>query len=330
MGLPKLAAPQSTSRNKMANGEMPTYSYRPAVDDDENPQLRTCTAARARLFAGGTYFRTRQTGKKGNLLSVEVIEYVAPSAQAGEAVCVVTNYNVTSETVTGSVTSEILDIQLNTNEKIVIDQLDQPLARARGYSISFKIAPAPQTVTELGQFSLSKLFSVPGMLVAKFTPATPVFTPADEIVITPVKRVYQLVKILVTPKTPAGSLVAPPPYYGWDIADLRTKINETNPWIQMLTRSGPINNGTGPSTVNPNIVDVNDNGQDAPALTPFAEVRLAGGDGLPATPGREATGPTRSLIFVNYGEKYDGSLGEINKIYEWAGNSAQEGTWKSY
>jgi hypothetical protein len=65
-------------------------------------------------------------------------------------------------------------------------------------------------------------------------------------------------------------------------------------------------------------------------LTVFTVKNLENGDGLPDNPNREKTGPSRSLCFVNYGEKPDGSLGEHNTVYEWVGDSASAGSWKSY
>ena len=51
---------------------------------------------------------------------------------------------------------------------------------------------------------------------------------------------------------------------------------------------------------------------------------------MPDGPTAERTGPSRSIVLVNYGEKYDGSLGETNTMYEWVGNDAVAGEWKSY
>jgi len=305
----------------MPSGLIPAYAYRPTGKSGD-PLLRTCASTRSRLFAGGTYFRSRDLGLKSNLIAVEVIEY-----DATDAVCVVTNYGlVTAEVVTGPVTTEIFDIHLASLKKIVIDQLDQPAARAREYSISFKIAPPAPVFTELGSFSLAKLFSAPGKLAAKFTPATPVFTPADVITVTPRKRVYRLVSKTVTPTDPPG-----PPASGWDIADLRAQVNASDPWIEMLERSGDAPGEGGlPPVPNPSPADVQDHGVDDAFLTPFAEARLGGGDGLPDSPDREATGPMRSLVHVNYGEAYNGSLTGVNVVYEWIGNSSNEGSWKSY
>ena len=103
----------------MPSGLLPTYSYRPPKKSGE-PQLRTCSSLRARLWAGNTYFRSRDPGLKSNLISVQVIEYQDPL----QAVCVVTNYGlVTSELVAGPAEVEIFDVQLQCNDKIKISNL---------------------------------------------------------------------------------------------------------------------------------------------------------------------------------------------------------------
>ena len=307
----------------MPSGEAPTYGFIPAQGGE--PSLRTCSSSRARLWAGGTYFRVREPGGPGNRISVQVIEYEGPLSANPDAVCVVTNYTVdTAEMVTGPVKALITSNQLAPTNYVVIDQLDTTTPRARQYGISFKIAPDAPTETDLGPFSFSRAFVMPGSLVAKLTPDTALITPSSEIVITPRHRVYRLAVISVT--DPETLLVTT----GWDIADLRAQVNASDPWIEMLERSGPIDDGMGGTIPNPNPVDVQDEGTDDVVLTPFAESFLSGGDGLPTGPDKERTGPTRSIVHVNYGERHDGSMAEVNVVYEWRGDSSTEGAWVSY
>lgn len=307
----------------MPSGTIPTYAYRPAPHPGKQPHLRSCSSLRSRLFAGGTYFRARDPGMQGNLFSVEVIEYTDTS----EAVCVISNYGIkVDEMITGPATMDVYDIQFNTNEKVTIDQLDQPTQRARKYSISFKIAPPPDVPQELGQIRAGSLISLPGVLAAKLTPTSPVYTPSDVITIARRHRVYRLEAI--APIDPVSGLPVP----GWDIENLRTQVNADNPWVEMLPRSGnmPGLNPGDLSIPNPNPSDVQDKGIDALVLTPFAEVRMSGGDGLPDNPDREVDGPFRSLVHVNYGEAHNGALHEINIVYEWNGSSSREGAWVAY
>lgn len=308
----------------MPSGTLPSYEYRPSKKTGE-PQLRTCSSLRARLWAGGTYFRAREPGWLGNNLSVQVIEY-----SASDAVCIITNHNIKAdEMLTGPASMDVFDMQLSTNEAVELYDLQQLPAKARKYSISFKIAPDAPAYTELGDVRALSLVSLPGILAVKVTPGVPVFAPGDVLSITPRKRVYRLVSKTVTPTDPPGSL----PVTGWDIDDLRTQVNANDPWVEMMPRSGATDDGMGgPSIPNPNPADYQDldPGKDDQFLVPFTEKRLTGGDGIPDNPDRESTGPYRSLVHVNYGEAYNGKLTEVNIVYEWNGKSAREGAWKNY
>jgi hypothetical protein len=303
----------------MPSGFMPTYDYRPPPNQPV-AFLRTASALRGRLFAGGTYFRSRDVGLNQNRISVQVIQYAAPDSPQPDGVCVVTNYNLLdTENVTGPAKPDIFFWQLDWNDVFEIDQLHTPSPRLRYYSISLQIgAPAP-TYQELGFFSFSKLLSVPGKIAVKLVPNTSVFTPADRIIITNRRAVHRLQPISLLDNFLMQTVTV------WDIQDLRDKVNATNPWIEMLPRSGvdPLN---GPNFQ----FDVQDDGIDATGLSPFAETRLSGGDGLPPYPSAEQTGPTRSLIHINYSERQNGSLGETNVVYEWVGNSSDSGGWQAY
>ena len=70
--------------------------------------------------------------------------------------------------------------------------------------------------------------------------------------------------------------------------------------------------------------------KDALVLTSFGESYLMGGDGLPVHPDAEETGPTRSLMHVNYAEAHNGALSEFNTVYEWAGIDSRAGGWVKY
>ena len=75
--------------------------------------------------------------------------------------------------------------------------------------------------------------------------------------------------------------------------------------------------------------DAQDSRIDDPTLHAFNDTYLGGGDGLPEYP-VESTGPTRALVHINYGERPDGTLGDINIVYEWVGVSQTVGEWKRY
>lgn len=299
-------------------------TYTPPARPGTEAQLRTCSSRRARLWAGGTYFRSREPGLQANNLSIEVIEHTPPTDPSPDGVCIVTNHNLSiEESVTGPATATMLRLSLRHGQTVRIEDLDtQP--RARVYSISIKIAPDAPVITDLGPFTFSTLFHTAGLLSVRLTPDTSLFTPDAAIVITPRTRLYRL-ETTTTTDPDTGLQVT-----GWDIARLRAAINAGDPWVEMLERSGPVDDGSGVFTPVPNPPDVQDDGRDAPFLTPFGQAWLSGGDGLPASPTNEATGPTRALVHVNYGEAPNGEAQEVNVVYQWVGSSALDGSWQPY
>ena len=318
----------------MSNGSMPTYSYVPVQRPGIEPELRTCSSRRARLFAGGTYFRSRELGLQQNLISIEVVELEPTSGPGtGEAYCIVMNENLKfDENVVGPVTTKILAFTGTYEDLYIIDDLANT-SRARKYSISLRIAFERQTSSpvlpvpiELGRFIDGKLFVHSGKLSVKTEITAAFFDPGQTVSITPRTRIYRLDGVIPPPPLDPMEPTPPP---GWDIANLRAQINANDPWVEMLERSGPIDDGMGGTIPNPNPNDVQDEGIDAPTLTPFARTRLSGGDGLPASPNNERTGPTRSIVHVNYGERQNGELAETNTLFEWVGDSAIVGSWQS-
>lgn len=306
---------------------MPSYRYVPPARPGVETQLRTCSARRARLFKGGTYFRSRETGLLQNLLSVEVVQYAAPASAQPDGVCVVTNHApLKAEQLEGPAEASLLKVNLPYSEYVEIDQLDTTTPRARHYSISAQIGATPGQIGDDIPFSFSRVLTLPGKLVAKLTPGATVFTPADRIIIKPRFRIHRLEAVMSEPSDPAGV-----PELVWSIQKLRLKVNATDPWVEMLPRSGPTDDGTGgPPIPNPNPADVQDVGKDADGLVPFGQTFLVGGDGLPDSPNNEITGPFRSIVHLNYGERYNGTLAEVNVVYEWVGEDALAGSWLAY
>ena len=323
----------------MPSGSLPTYKYVPPFRPGSEAQLRTCSSRRARLWAGGTYFRARDPGSSGNLCTVEAFAY-SPS----EAYCRITNTGLLySENVTGAECSvDLLEYESKVSGEFQdlyeLYDLDTDTPRARKYSISLRISfarqegqpftlPAPE---ELGLFTFGKLF-VSGKLSVQLTKKSSPYASGDRIFVAPRTRIFSLAPLTVTPPaTPEEP--APVSVTGYDIADLRSKVNSANIWVEMKERTPApaAPEGGGPAPTPTSYIDAQDKLQDALVLTAFAVSNLENGDGLPDNPNRERTGPSRSLCFVNYGEKPDGSLGEHNTVYEWVGDSASAGSWKSY
>jgi hypothetical protein len=310
---------------------MPSYKYRPSIAGTE-PAIRTRSTRRARLFAGGTYFRARDPGVQGNNISVELIDWV--STQPGEegvrkGKLIVTNHNtVFSENVTGPADVELLEQELTWRERYVIDQLTGT-PQAHKYSISLQIAPAAVLEEDIGPFNFSRLFHIPSKLSVKLTPRTSEFTQTSVITIKARTRVYDLVEISVTPEAEEGE-PAGEPMTGWDPEALRTAVNASDPWIEMMERSGTEGSGGGVPLPDLEKPDAQDDGVDDTFLFAFPSTRLAGGDGLPLTPSGERTGPSRSIVHINFGEAYNGKMAEVNEVYEWVGETPANGVWKRY
>ena len=304
----------------MPSGFIPDYEYRPPAQPGE-PLLRTASSVRARLFAGGTYFRAREPGKPGNRISVQMIEFEPPASPDFDAVVVVHNHNLRfGENVIGDARVDALDLNLPFDQVITIDRLDTNSPRATPATISAQIGAPAGSPSDPLPFAFSRVFHIPSLLSVRLTPDKPLFTPTDVIVIKPRTRIYRLQRVLSTPEPPlTGELV-------WDIAALRAEINATDPWVEMLPRSGadPLLGPVFPK------FDERDDGIDDPGLTPFGETFLRGGDGLPDNPTSQVTGPSRSLVHINYGERYNGSLSTVNIVYEWAGSTAISGEWRAY
>lgn len=317
----------------MSSGSMPSYDYRPAIAGVE-PSIRTRSTRRARLWAGGTYFRVREPGWNGNNIFITAIEYTSEiPGEEGElkGKLVVLNTNTLySENVTGPADVNLLTQSLAWNEFYQIEELTAT-PTARKYGISWQISTGKVLEEDLGPFNFSRLFTVPSKLSVKLTPRTSEFTPEGVIVIQPRIRVYDLVSKTVTPE-PGEEGGSTDPQTGWDIEALRELVNASDPWIEMLERSGTPDEGEGGAPPIPptDPADVQDDGVDEAFLTPFSLINLSGGDGLPDTPSGERTGPSRSLIHINYGETKNGSLAEVNEVYEWAGDSTSAGSWKRY
>ena len=103
----------------MPSGTMPSYGYEPPARPGVDAQLRTCSSRRARLWAGGTYFRSRDVGLQQNKISVAVIQYAAPDSGTPDGICVVTNYNIErAENVVGDATPTVLRMTMKADEYV--------------------------------------------------------------------------------------------------------------------------------------------------------------------------------------------------------------------
>jgi hypothetical protein len=269
-------------------------------------------------------------GLQANNLTVELVEWGDtdhgnPDASTAHGKLITTNRNTDiRENVIGPADVLVFDQQLNWDESYVIDQLTST-PRVLRYSISLQIAPEPMPVEILGDFDVSSLFTIPGKLSVKLRLRTSELTPDSTIVIKPRTVMHDLVWDVKEFTDDLGVVTM---QYGWIPAALRTAVNNDNPWIEMPDRpSKPVATGATPT---PPFDQQDSVGIDEAFLAPAGSTFLGGGDGLPATPVAERTGPFRSLVHVNYGELPDGSLAEANTVYEWVGDSATSGAWQTY
>lgn len=76
--------------------------------------------------------------------------------------------------------------------------------------------------------------------------------------------------------------------------------------------------------------DVRKTDPDPAEIRPFGRVFLAGGCGLPPTPFDAATGPLRALVGVSFIEDDLGVFAPRLTLYEWVGESGENGEWKTY
>jgi hypothetical protein len=319
----------------MPSGSMPTYAYRANKTDE--PFIKTRSTRRARLFIGGTYFRARDPGGEGNKISIRMEEFTSTiPGEEGElkGKLIVTNHNTLyAENVNGPAEIELLDQELNWNERYTIENLTtKPIARR--YSISLKIAVGMALEEELGEYTFNKLFYVKNKLACKLKLKNEEVTSNSIIVIKPRVRVYDLKRESKTTTTGDGGEGGSTTITteGWSIEDLRKQINDSDPWIEMMPRSGipkAVEGQPPPQAPNPKF-DEQDDEVDDDFLSIFSDTYLENGDGLPPTPVGESTGPIRSIIHINYGEQYNGMMGNVNKIYEWAGDTSNAGYWKQY
>jgi hypothetical protein len=243
-----------------------------------------------------------------------------------EGICVVQNTvlkPVDQISATGMSVPDLVlyKLNLNWNEEIRITY-SSGAWRAHKHGIRWQIAPGPPPFASvsLGQVN-EGLFSSGGV---SFKITGLAGWPTSAVVyLRPRTRRYTLEWVSVTDPDPLLSTT------GWGIEELRVPLNgDALCWVSMPNRAPP---PTDPPTIPAPVGDdVQDTGSDAPVLTPFDMTWLGGGDGLPSTPVGLNTGPDRVLVHLNYSEKDDGSMGELNQVFEWVGDSATIGSWSRY
>lgn len=266
--------------------------------------IRTVNEVRARMFAGGAFFRAKNVGKEGNNISIVAFEYAPKRAKL-----IITNHNTKlAENVSGPASVSLLDQFLNWNEGMSIALTDPPTAEY--YSISWQIrngvAEAVKASEDLGIFDFSRLYTKPGKLSVKLSATVP-----------------QNASVSIVPRTSAVDLVwieesiLPDGWKragGYSISDLRAKM-AGNTWVEMSARG----------------YDVNDPGDDDSVFSLFPDTYLSGGNGMPLGPAgynvdADPEDP-QYIVLLNESESLDGSPFEKNQMFKW--NSTSK-TWELY
>lgn len=313
---------------KSAAALMPTQLFRPQAF--QNPKMRTCSTRRARAWIGGTYFRSIKPGQASNNISIKT------TRENDECYFVVSNLNKGRlNSIIGEAEIEFIENLLSDTE-IVIIQSSPPTAKK--YSISLKIRNAIQEGTSYtlpAPIAQTPLTTINDTVVIGGLSIKIKSMKSTSLIVQSRSRVYKLVPKVIPASTGQGE-ESSAERRGWDIPALRTLVNSKDDWIEMIERPLlAVSTGTGEGSNEPaQIWNVNDKQDHAPGddqiLSEFTSIALSSGDGLPDSPTNENTGGTRAVIFVNYGENKDGSLGEVNTVYEWVGDDAVNGSWKPY
>lgn len=290
-------------------------------------KLVTRSSRRSRLWIGGTFFRSHERGEAANLIQISCIEDLT-NVGAPEGVLVVHHTVLKAEE---SVSAEnmtlpqvdLFEMNLLWDEEIRVTKENGRLV-ARKYGIRWQIAGGETLLADLGQVIPNRLKAGAG--VAFKVDLTADAWPTNGVLyLRPRTHRYTLVTISVT--DPDTSMTTT----GWDIEALRATLNGSDTWVRMPVRPvGGGSEGGGPVTPPTGGEDAMDDQTDAQFLTAFVTTNMTGGDGLPATPVGLNTGPDRVLVHLNYAEKDDGSLGELNQVFEWVGDTATSGSWQRY
>lgn len=290
----------------MNSGSMPDYAYRPTNNIDAYPDIRSTSLIRARLF-NSTYFRAKEPGIAGNKISIAAF----PTGNAG--LLVVTNHNTINEE--SVVSDEKIEFTMLSTDQLVYSDLITVTVESgnklniKTYTRTFTGVNTATTILQTESvFDARYVVSVGTKCMFKLAGTHEVGT---AFTIQPRLQIHPLKKITVTdPKTPVS-------YSGWDPQSVRQLVQQraaVDGWIEMMPRGFDIRDTT--------------LGEPEYVFESFPDTYLTSGGGFSPTPSNEVTGPTRSIVHVNYSERYDGSLGTANRMYEWAGSDSTNGYWR--
>lgn len=281
-------------------------------------RLVTRSSTRSRLHAGGTFFRSKDRGEQANLIKIGVFEETVDDVKEGMLVVHNTALKLDENFSTEEISVQNLELyrlQLAWDKQIELSHNGTEW-RAELQGISRRIAPTVISRQDLGAVR-NGILSQPEFAFKIMNLGT--WPTTGTVLLKPRLRRYALESTSATDPLTMLSTT------GWSISDLRVSLNgDDTCWVTMPGRAVSI---IPPFT---GAEDKQDSGTDAPVLSAFPMTSMSGGDGLPITPVGFNTGPERVLVHLNYAENDDGSMGVLNQVFEWQGDSATIGAWQRY
>lgn len=309
----------------MALNDKKAYEYVPSPVGPVKLVTRAATRSR---FTNETHYRSKDLGGISNLIELTIVEDQTLMVPEG---LFVTHHKalVPSEMLSATLMSvpqmKLFKFDLAWDQELRIAVQDGDL-RAKIYGIRWQIAggPSETLVADLGKVIKDRVFTT-AQVSFKLSAGPADFPSGAVLFIKPRTRRYTLVSTSDT--DPETSITTT----GWSIGDLRATVAaDSTGWVTLPKRNSNQADGesmiAGPS----NAEDQQDDGKDAAYALPFGPVPMRGGDGLPAQPAGFNTGPDRTLIHLNYSELPNGSMGVLNQVFEWVGESSSVGAWQRY
>lgn len=301
-----------------------TYAFVPKPSGPV--RLVTRSSRRSRLWAGGSFWRSHERGEQANLIKIACVEDLTDTPQG----LLVVHHTVLKpdESIFAdgiSVDLQLFELNLQWDEEIRILKEGDSLV-ARKYGIRWQIGGGEEVRAELGVVLQNRLVTVPGTVSFKLDSNAASWPPGAVVYLRPRTHRYPLVVTSTTDPTTALSTT------GWDIQALRATLNGSDTWVRMPNRPQGSGSDGGFFSSFPTVggEDNMDDKTDDSFLSAFGPTNMGGGDGLPANPVGYNTGPDRVLVHLNYAERDNGSMGELNQVFEWVGDTATSGSWQRY
>ena len=269
---------------------LPSYDYRPAKTI--KPALPSVNISRARRIVSNLMFRSIEFGAQGNHIGTVMITHL------NQGFVIIQNTNVLP-------TSEVLVNNLPYDHVVKLESGILNLYQNTFFNglLLLTSVNARLGVNKIGQLTL-KLSSL------------------DNHEYLPMIEVFSIEK-----KSFVDSITNQTRYY-WDKAGVTALINASSKLVKVLYAGEDVHFDVNDS----NLGFVRNQRQIPPrspteSLEPFPFGKLSNGTGYPELTFVD-TGPTRSLVHVNYSEREeDGLAMVINQIHEWNGTSVTDGKW---